>query len=53
MAHTNDNKDGPMKITDALMGEHAVIYELFEHLRETTHYADDVQEIHRVVLVVE
>jgi hemerythrin-like domain-containing protein len=42
-----------MKITDALLGEHAVMYELFEHIRETTHNADDVPEIHRLVLVVE
>ena len=42
-----------MKITDALLGEHAVMYELFEHIRDTAHNANDVQEIQRIVLVVE
>ena len=42
-----------MKLTDALLGEHAVIYELFNYVRDTVSGSDDVQEIHGVVLVLE
>ncbi len=42
-----------MKLTDALLGEHAVIYELFNYVRDTVSSSDDVQEIHGVVLVLE
>lgn len=42
-----------MKLTDALLGEHAVIYELFEYVRDTTANTNDVQEIHGAVSVLE
>ncbi len=42
-----------MKLTDALLGEHAVMYELFEHVRDTTKNTEDVQEIHGAVSVLE
>jgi hemerythrin-like domain-containing protein len=42
-----------MKITDALRGEHAVIYELFEYVRETADKSDDVQDVHGAVAALE
>ncbi len=42
-----------MKITDALRGEHAVMYELFEYVRETADKSDDIQEIHGAVAALE
>jgi hemerythrin-like domain-containing protein len=42
-----------MKITDALLGEHAVMYELFESLRETAKTSNDVQEILAAVSVLD
>ncbi len=42
-----------MNITDALLGEHAVMYELFEYIRDTAKTSDDVQEIYGAVLVLE
>jgi len=42
-----------MKITDALRGEHAVMYELFEYVRDTAKNTDDVEEIHGAVSVLE
>jgi hemerythrin-like domain-containing protein len=42
-----------MKLTDALLGEHAVLYALFDHLRDTTLESDDMAEIHGVRAVVE
>lgn len=44
-----------MKITDALLGEHAVIYTLFAHVEErlaTCETLDDVKELSRIVSAV-
>lgn len=41
-----------MKITDALLGEHAVLYDLFGHLRNTAVTSDDIAEIRAAVAVV-
>ncbi len=42
-----------MKLTDALRGEHAVIYQLFDHVRETIAGSDDIQDIRNAVAVME
>ncbi len=42
-----------MKITDALLGEHAVLYDLFGHLRNTAVTSNDVAEIRAAVAVVD
>lgn len=42
-----------MKLTDALLGEHAVIYELFGYVRDTVANTKDVQEIQGAVSVLE
>ncbi len=42
-----------MKLTDALLGEHAVIYELFDYLRDTVLRSDDIRDLHGAVAVVE
>ncbi len=42
-----------MKITDALRGEHAIMYELFEYVRETADKSDDVQDIRGAVAALE
>jgi iron-sulfur cluster repair protein YtfE (RIC family) len=42
-----------MKITDALLGEHAVLYELFNYLRDTALESDDVREVRTAVSVLE
>jgi hemerythrin-like domain-containing protein len=42
-----------MKITDALLGEHAVLYDLFSHLRNTAVTSNDVAEIRAAVAVVD
>ena len=42
-----------MKLTDALLGEHAVIYELFAYLRDTILVSDDVRDIRGAVPVLE
>jgi hemerythrin-like domain-containing protein len=42
-----------MKLTDALLGEHAVIYELFDYLRDTLLKGDDLRDLHGAVAVVE
>jgi hemerythrin-like domain-containing protein len=42
-----------MKITDALLGEHAVLYELFDYMRDTALESDDVQEVRAAVAVLE
>ncbi len=42
-----------MKLTDALLGEHAVIYELFDYLRDTILKSDDIRDIHGAAAVVE
>lgn len=42
-----------MKITDALLGEHAIIYDLFNHVRETATNTDDVKEIKDAVAVLD
>jgi hemerythrin-like domain-containing protein len=42
-----------MKLTNALLGEHAIIYELFDHLRDTILKSDDIRNIHGTVAIVE
>ncbi len=42
-----------MKITDALLGEHAVLYDLFGHLRDTAVSSGDIVEIHGAVTAVD
>ena len=42
-----------MKLTDALRGEHAVLYELFAYLDGTIRNSDDLRDIRAAVLVVE
>jgi hemerythrin-like domain-containing protein len=42
-----------MKITDALLGEHAVLHDLFGHLRNTAVTSQDVGEIRAAVAVVD
>ena len=42
-----------MKITDALLGEHAVLYELFNYMRDTALESDDVREVRAAVSVLE
>ncbi len=42
-----------MKVTDALLGEHAVIYELFDYLRDTILKSDDIRDLRGAVAVVE
>ena len=42
-----------MKLTNALLGEHAVIYDLFDHVRDTILTSDDIRDIHGAVAVVE
>ena len=42
-----------MKLTDALRGEHAVLFELFAYLDETIRASDDLQDIRAAVSVVE
>lgn len=42
-----------MKLTDALLGEHAVIYELFDYLRDTILKSDEIRDIHGAGAVVE
>jgi len=42
-----------MKLTDALPGEHAVIYELFGYVGDTAANTNDVQENHGAVSVLE
>ncbi len=42
-----------MKLTDALLGEHAVLYDLFGHLRNTAVTSEDVAEIRAAVAVVD
>ncbi len=42
-----------MKLTNALLGEHAVIYELFDFVRDTILKCDDIRDIHGAVAVVE
>ncbi|MDH3231627.1 MAG: hemerythrin domain-containing protein [Alphaproteobacteria bacterium] len=42
-----------MKLTDALRGEHAVLYDVFAYLDETMRNTDDMQDIRGAVSVVE
>ncbi len=42
-----------MKLTDALLGEHAVIYALFDHLRDTILESDDIRDIHNARAIVD
>ncbi|MDP6954023.1 MAG: hemerythrin domain-containing protein [Alphaproteobacteria bacterium] len=42
-----------MELTDALLGEHAVIYELFDQLRETVRNSNDIADIRRACATVE
>ncbi len=41
-----------MRLTDALLGEHAVIYELFGYVRDTAASTNDVQELHSAISVL-
>ena len=41
-----------MKLTHALLGEHAIIYELFDYMRETILESDDIRDIQRAAAVV-
>ena len=42
-----------MKLTDALRGEHAVIYQLFDFVRETVAKSDDIQDVRGAASVLE
>lgn len=42
-----------MKITDALLGEHAMLYDLFDYMRDTALQSDDVQVIRAAVSVLD
>ena len=42
-----------MKLTDALRGEHAIIYELFDYVRDTSAKSDALEEVRGAVLVLE
>ncbi len=42
-----------MKLTDALLGEHAVLYELFDFVRDTVTKSDDLRELRSAVTVLE
>ena len=42
-----------MKITDALLGEHAVLHDLFGHLRNTAVTSENIDEIRAAVAVVD
>ena len=42
-----------MKLTDALRGEHAVLYDLFAYLDETIRHSDDTQDVRGAMLVLE
>ncbi len=42
-----------MKLTDALLGEHAIIYELFDYVRDTILKSDDIRDIRGVGAVLE
>ena len=42
-----------MKITDALLGEHAIFYELFSDVRETAENSNDLHEILKSVSILE
>ena len=42
-----------MKLTDALLGEHAVLYELFAYLRDTILKSDDIGDVRGAVSVLE
>ncbi len=42
-----------MKLTDALLGEHAVLHDLFGHVRETAAKSGDIGEIRSAVAVLE
>jgi hemerythrin-like domain-containing protein len=42
-----------MKLTDALRGEHAVLYELFAYLNETIGKSDDMRDVRGAVSVLD
>jgi len=42
-----------MKITDALLGEHGVLYGLFDYLRDTVLESDDLREVQTAVTILE
>lgn len=42
-----------MKLTDALLGEHAVIYELFDFVRDTITKSDDLTVLRSAITVLE
>jgi hemerythrin superfamily protein len=48
-----DREDNPMKLTDALLGEHAVFYGLFEHVRDTAANSNDAEQIRGAVSVLD
>lgn len=42
-----------MKITDALLGEHAIMYELFSHVRETIENCNEIAEVSGAILILD
>lgn len=42
-----------MKITDALLGEHGILYGLFDYLRDTALKTGDLQEVRTAVAILE
>ena len=42
-----------MKITDALLGEHAVLYGLFDYLRDTVLDSNDLREVQTAVAILD
>jgi hemerythrin-like domain-containing protein len=42
-----------MKLTDALLGEHAVLHDLFGHVRKTAATSGDIGEIRNAIAVLE
>jgi len=42
-----------MKLTDAMLGEHALIYALFDHVRDAVLKSDDVRDIHGAIAIIE
>lgn len=48
-----NERETTVKITDALLGEHAVLYDLFGHLRDTAETGADTAEIRAAFAVVD
>jgi DUF438 domain-containing protein len=42
-----------MKITDALLGEHALLYALFDYVRDTALNSDDLRDLHSGAAAIE